>query len=161
MGWRVWGERLETGDLTSNPPRVSQSVKFNENVVLRGCRTWIVVQNKSLITLTGLTMKVYSDRAGAPGKLLHTSTKVWSGLSDIITLEHGVKEIYFDWDDPVFKSTDTYHFALAATTYTGDVDNHIAWRRGYPDPVYQTNLSILTTKITVFPFALYFIGSEL
>lgn len=155
MGWRVWGQPISTSDGTAG---VSQKVKFNTNLVLRACRIWLIFYNNP--TLTSVTMKIYSDDGGTPKKLLHSSTTTLT-KSEIITLSNGVKEIYFEFDYPAFDGDDYYHFVLFANGYTGTDSSHIAWRQGWPDPVYMTNYTPSLVNLGVAPRTIYFIGSEL
>lgn len=157
MGWRVFGEPFATADLASGL-RVFQPVIFNKNIVLKACRAWFIVYNNP--TFTDLSMAIYSNSAGAPKKLLHTSTNAITKAT-MCTLTNGVKEVYFEFNYPVFNSTDTYHFVPRATGYTGSDSSHLAWRAGFPDPVYRTNVDSSYTKLGVSPYCLYFIGDDL
>lgn len=156
MAWRVWGEPITTSEATSG---VSQKVKFNTNLVLRACRVWLIFYNDP--ALTSATMKIYSnDSSGNPKKLLHTSTTTLT-KAQMITLENGVKEVYFEFDYPTFDADDSYHFVLFLTGYTGNDSTHVAWRQAWPDPVYTTNWTPDLINLSVAPYTIYFIGSEL
>jgi len=160
MAWEVWGNPYLTGEL-SNTTR-HQPVIFHDDIVLRACRTWVVIYNNPVFT--NLQMKIYSSElvggSQVPKKLLHTSSNSPT-KAEIITLSNGVKEIYFDFDFPVFSANDTYHFVLSGTGYTGTTDSHIAWQKAFPDPVNRTGLTLSANDIGIAPFQLYFIGSEL
>lgn len=155
MAWTVWGDPITTAALTAG---VSQKVKFNTNLVLKACRIWLIFYNNP--ALTSLTMKIYSDDGGSPKKLLHTSTNSPT-KAQIITLENGVKELYFDFNYPVFDADDHYHFVLFGSGYTGTDSSHIAWRQAWPDPVYDTNWTPTWVNINQSPYSIYFIGSDL
>lgn len=154
-GWKVWGNPILTADMTAG---VSQKVKFNTNLVLRACRIWLIFYNEP--ALTNLTMKIYSDDGGTARKLLHTSTNTPTKAS-MITLANGVREIYFDFNYPTFDADDYYHFVLTGSGYTGTDSTHIAWRHGWPDPVYTSGWTPSLTNINTSPYAIYFIGSSL
>jgi hypothetical protein len=155
MAWKVWANPILTADLAAG---VSQKVRFNSNVVLRACRIWLIFYNNP--ALTDLTMKIYSNDGGVPRKLLHSSTTTLT-KSQIITLENGVKEVYFDFNYPSFDGDDFYHFVLTGSGYTGTASSHIAWRVGWPDPVYLTNFTPNLANCGTAPLAIYFIGSSL
>ena len=155
MGWKVYGERLETADLTGT--RVNQSYQPNKNLVIRGCRIWIIVNNNP--PFTDLNMKIYSNDNGDPGKLLHTSTNVQTKAA-LITLANGVIETFFDFADVPMHSNDTYRFVLNGTGYTGTDSSHLAWRRGWPNPVYRPSGFGFSDLVTA-PLTLYTIGAEL
>jgi hypothetical protein len=158
MGWRVFGERLATADLSPNF-RVFQPVVFNKRVILRACRTWFINYNDA--AFTNITMKIYSNSpSDAPDVLIHSSTTTLT-KAQIFTLANGVREVYFEFNNPVFTSTDTFHFVPVATGYTGTDSTHLAWKRGWPDPVYRTGISFTYPKLGTAPYDLYFIGSEL
>lgn len=157
MGWRVFGERFETADF-SGSPRVYQKITFNSDIVLLAIRTSFIVYNDP--TFTALSLKIYSNNAGAPGKLLHTSTNTVSKTS-LCTLENGVKECYFEFTNkPMFKGLDSYILVPACTGYTGDEDEHLAWMRAFPDGVYDTNVDQTFENLCLRPFQLTVIGAE-
>jgi hypothetical protein len=155
-GWRVWGDPYTTAEM-SNSSR-HQKVEFDDNYILKAVRTWVIIYNNP--TFTSLNMKVYSDNAGVPGKLLHTSTNNLL-KSEIHTLDNGVKEIYFDFNEIPVRSGDIYHFVINASGYTGSETSHIAWMKAFPDPVYATGLTVSFSNLLYLPYQLYFIGSEL
>lgn len=157
MALKVYGERLETSDLSSGL-RVYQKVIFGSNIALRALRTSFVVFNDP--AFTALSMNVYSMTGNTPKKLLYQSTNTFA-KADVITEDHGLREIYFEFDYPVFKGTDSYAFVPRGTGYTGSVSSHLAWTRAWPDPVYRTNVSSGVIDIMRAPFHIYYIGDEL
>lgn len=157
MPWHVWGRPITTTEMTDTT--VHQPVIFNKKLILEGCRIWMVVYNDPVFT--DLSMKIYSDRDGLPKKLLHTSTSSIT-KSQMHTLPNGVKEIFFTFDRPIFTETDTYHFVLTGTGYTGDDNSHLAWKKAFPDAVYQEGLPTLAMiRLGIWPYDIYFIGAEL
>lgn len=156
MGWRVWGDSYSTAALTDKS--MYQQVTFQNNYIIRGVRTWLVVYNDP--AFTSINMKVYSNEGGLPRKLLYTSSNVLL-KADVHTLANGVKEVYFDFDNASFRSGDSYHFVINAVGYTGSDTSHLAWMKAFPDPVYQTGLTISFSGLLTFPYQIYFIGSEL
>jgi hypothetical protein len=155
-GWRVWGWRYDTSELADTT--VYQPVIFNKKAILEGCRIWVIAYNDPVFT--SLSMKIYSDKDGLPKTLLHTSTNVVA-KSDMLTLANGIKEIFFTFNRPTFNSTDTYHFVLNATGYTGNTGSHLAWMKAFPDPVYREGLTLSVTNLNRNPMTIYFIGAEL
>jgi hypothetical protein len=135
---------------------------MNENTVLLGCRIWVIVYGDP--AFTDLSMKIYGDNqdAGAgehyPDGLIATSTNSLT-KAQIITLDNGVKEIYFDWDRVPLQANSWYNFKLIASGYSPVGTEHLAWRLGYPRYVYETNLTIQPVKLSVLPFSIYFIGA--
>ena len=109
MGWKVWGEPLQTADLSGNL-RVFQNVIPNRNIILRAVRIWIIFYNNP--TITSLSMDIYSvDPDGNPKELLHSATNSLT-KAEMITDTNGVKEVFFEFNYPVLKSNDTYAFVL-------------------------------------------------
>jgi len=156
MGWKVRAARFLTTELNGTT-LVSQKFRFNKNVVLRGVRSQFVFYNDPAFTTLGF--RLYSDRNGEPGKLLYSSaTKT---KAEIITLENGVKEPFFSFDLPTFKSTTWLHLVPIATGYTGTGTTFIAWRKAWPDPIYRTGLTITYTNAPTSPYMIHFIGAEL
>src|SRR5690606_24496540 len=129
MTYRVWADPFDD-DMTGTT--LNQPATFPENVVLRGARAGFVFYNNP--TLTALSLAIYSDRSGAPGGLLHRSS--WRAKGDIITLENGVRETYFDFSDVNLQGGVTYHFAAQASGYAPTSSSYLAWLRAFPDPVY-------------------------
>lgn len=159
MAWRVWGERLETADLDGTNKRVFQPFIPNKDMILIGVRAWVIVYNNP--TFTDLFMKIYSDNANSPGELVATSTNLIT-KAEMITLANGVKEIPFLFDEFNMRATDRYHFILGAHGYTANWDTAgLAWRKGWPDPVYTTNIVTDFTSVGESPYTLYAIGSEI
>jgi hypothetical protein len=67
--------------------------------------------------------------------LIHTSSNTLT-KSEIITLENGVKEVYFNFDEPTFNGNDLYNVVINGTGYVPTVNSYIAWRQSFPDTVY-------------------------
>jgi hypothetical protein len=150
MSWRLYGERIETADM-SGTPRVFQSVTFPKSKLIKAFRTWIIFYNTPVFT--ALTFKIYSSLSNAPGQLLYTSSKSYSP-SDISTQAYGAVEIYFDFTNPIFLRKDTYQLALSASGYVGTASSHLAWVRGIPDPNNAIDVSVNTKNIGRLPFYL-------
>ena len=160
MGWLVYGENLETSDLTTTAK--FQPVKFGKDSILIGIRTWLIIYNDPVFT--NLNMKIYSNDASSgansPKKLLATSTNVQTKTA-IHTLENGVKEIWFDFDKPVFNGKDIFNLVLNGTGYIGTSDSHIAWLKAFPNPVYSSGYTPSMLTIPYAPYEAYFIGASL
>lgn len=159
MGWRVFGERWATSELTDTTK--AQKFKPNDDMLLLAVRTWVIVYNNP--TYTSLNMKIYSNNAGSPGTLLHTSDNVQL-KADVCTLANGVKEIYFAFNAPQgvpLQASDYYHIVINGSGYTGSDSAHLAWMKAFPDPVYQTGISVTFENLAVSPYAMYFIGARL
>jgi len=135
MGWRVFGEKIFTADAATT--RVHQPFKPDKNILVKAFRTWLIFYNNPTWTGT-VTMDIYNTAGGdVPGtKILHSSTNSFT-KGDIITDLNGVREIYFQFNDVPLKEDDTYHCVHKFTSYTGTDASHIAWRLGFPEPVYE------------------------
>lgn len=160
MGWKVYADEFTTADLTGVSKY--QSVSFGSDLILVGVRTWIVVYNDP--TFTNLNMKIYSNEVissvNTPKKLLATSTNV-QAKSVIHTLPNGVKEIYFDFNYPAFNGLDIYNIVINGTGYTYAASSHLAWMKGYPNPVYSGGYTPALETLPYAPYELYFIGANL
>lgn len=156
MGWTVWGTELISTDLTSTA--IYQPITFNDDIILRAVRTWVIVYNDPVFT--DLSLKIYSNDAGLPKKLLATSTNVIT-KAEMITETNGVKEIYFEFNYPSFNGADTYHFVLNGTGYAPAGGSHLAWMKAFPDAVYQGGYTPALETIGVAPYQLYCIGAAL
>lgn len=159
MSGKVWGRVCLSGELSDQT--MFQPVKPNKNMILRAIRTWLIFYNNP--TVTSFSVDIYSDRPNGtqhePGVLLHSSTNS-QAKSSIITLDNGYKETYFTFDDVNLNANTWYNFVLSASGYSYQANSYVAWRLGFPDPVYSTNLVVATSKLARFPFAMYLIGAE-
>lgn len=157
MGWRVWGTRLVDTDLTSGT-NVFQPFKPNSNIMLRAIRTWFIFYNDP--TITSLTMSIYSNDGGTPGQKIFDSSTTHT-KAQMITLENGVKEVYFQFDDVAMRAEDTYHFVPRGTGYSSNWDTSgLAWMKGFPDPVYRP-AGFDFESLGNAPYTLYAIGANL
>ena len=141
MAWKVYGTPYASGDLSDTT--VSQGIKFHQNMLVKAFRIWVVVVGAPV--MTGLRLKVYgnNEQSDIPSKLLYTSSNSWDMADILTTYTHGVKEIYFDFDDSFSVHADNlYHLVLNADTYTPSGSNEFAWRTVWPDPVYTENYTV-------------------
>lgn len=159
-GWKVWADPFETTDLTSNAR--FQSATFGQDLILRAVRTWIIVYNDP--AFTSLNMKIYSNEViggnNTPKKLLATSTNTQL-KADVHTLANGVKEIWFEFDYPVFNGADIFNFVINGVGYTYSVGSHLAWMKAFPNPVYSGGYTPAIETLPYAPYELYFIGAQL
>ena len=107
-------------------------------------------------------MRVYSNSASTtPRALIYTSTNVVTS-AQMCTLANGIKEVYFEFNDAIFNSTDVYHFVPYINGYSGNsTSKHLAWKHSYPDPAYQTGLTIDWNFLLESPYDLTFVGAEI
>lgn len=158
MGWTLWADSYSTSEITDNSKSVA--VTFGDDGVFRACRTWIIIYNDP--TFTSLSMKIYSNNSsGSPRKLLATSTNVQL-KADVHTLPNAPKEIWFEFDYFPVQANEIYHFVLTGSGYTGSSSSHIAWVKGYPDPVLPHDGGAVTfVDVVSSAYAWYPIWSRL
>ena len=162
MGWRVWGDPFESGELLTTAK--FQTVQMNSDVILRAVRTWVIYVEDPVYT--SLSMKIYSNEvvsgSNTPRKLLHTSTDVRTPaeIKGVTDLPHGVREIFFNFNDVNLKGADKYNFVLNGSDYAPSGDSHLAWMKGFPDPVNSTGYTPYIERIGVAPYQIYFIGGQ-
>ena len=157
MTWRMIGKPFATADMVGTPT-ISQKVLLPNDCVLKAVRAGVIQYANP--AWTNLTMKIYSDRSGVIGKLLHTSTTLVLKAA-FSTLDHAYKETYFDFDYPVLKGGDSYHFVLSASGYTGNDSAHLAWRTAYPDPVYRTGFTPTAANADNHPLDIHLLTSRI
>ena len=156
MTWKIFADYYSTNSELSNAEK-SGKIKFNKNVVLRYARTWIILHDVE--NFTGLKMRIYSDKKGEKGALLAESENSWS-KADLISQAYGVKEIWFKFNYVPFNKDNFYHVALIGTPTNFSTTKHIAWVQAWPDPVYTEGLDSSFEKISISPYAIYYIGAE-
>lgn len=162
MGSTVYGRVAEAGDLVDGSKIMYQPFKTNSNKVLIGLRHWMIFYDNP--TITGMKCAIYADDFSTgdhlPSTKIQESTKVWS-KAEIISLNNGFFEIYYDFANIPLQEDTWYHAVFYADTYTPVGDAHVAYRTGFPDPVYTLNLTIDPIKLDSFPLAMYLIGADL
>lgn len=163
MGWTVWGDVWES-TLAMQNTTLFQTVQMNSDVILKAVRTWIIYIDNPVYT--SLNMKIYSNEVvgsvNTPRKLLHTSTDVRlpSEIKGETNLPHGVREIYFNFDNVNLRGADKYNFVINASGYAPAGNAHLAWMKGFPDPVNRTGYTPYIERIGVAPYQIYFIGGQ-
>jgi len=168
MTWKVFGERYDTLAALE----ATQDFTFDDDLFLRGSQDWFVFFSSP--TFTTLSMNIYSDRNGSPGAIVKTSSKTWTKAEIIAEgtqletgaaftdLRNGVIKLYWDWDDFPLKGGTKYHMVFNATGYTGDENSHIAWRKGWPDPVYTEGFTTTIISAAKDPRMIAgFVGSDI
>lgn len=151
MTWSLYGEKLETADM-SGTLRVFQPFVLEKSRDIKAFKTWLIYFNSPVFT--NLYLRVYSDRDGYPGSLLWTSDKYWTS-SEVSTEAYAAKELWFDFDNPIsLRKNTTNHLVLYASGYTGDGLTHLAWVRGIPDPNNEIDITINTKNVARVPFYL-------
>lgn len=154
MAWSIYASRWESGELDDTSQ--FQVIKPVKDIVLKAVRTWIVIYNAP--TFSNLTMKIYANdknvSADQPGALLATSSTQWN-LADLTTENNAVKETYFEFDDFNMNGEDEYCFVMAADSYVYLASSHLAWRKAWPDPVYQAAYTPTIPNMGRAPFEIY------
>ena len=154
MGYDVFGAPYDTGQLsdTSNFTKF----KFKSNLILKAIRINIIVIDNP--TFTDLNLKVYSDRAGVPDKLLATSTNVQTKAA-IHTLANAAKEIFFEFAEQAFLGEVFYHLVLNGTGYSPTASKYLLWEIQGVDPIYSGG-SAAILKFGLNPFKFSVISSD-
>lgn len=158
MSWTVYGERFIDSDF-SGSPRVFQPFTLARDTKLKALMTWFILVNAP--SLTTLGMKIYDDKNGSPTVLKATFTKTFTLAQALTTYNHGIKQLGFDFTNPLWLKADTtYHFVpyVAGSALTNA--SHIAWMRGFPDPNTTQTVTLAPTKISQVPFYLGLIGAD-
>lgn len=148
MAWSVYGEELLTGS------DFSQKITPSESMFLKAVRTYVVIYGTP--TFGTISLRVYSNQGGAPASLMATANTTWT-LAQLTAQANALKEIYFEFDSPLFLGVDSYHLQLFVSGYTGTVSSHVAWVRNFPE---ATNSHTPTVEgIAEGPFRLALIGA--
>jgi hypothetical protein len=156
MPWKVYCDTYTTSAFSNGEKTIR--ARFNKNVILKACRTWVVFVNEPVVT--DFKMEIWTDNNNSKGIKLYDSLNTLT-KSEIITLENGVKEIYFEFDDLPFDGDIYYHFVLTGSGASFSDTSLVAWMKGWPDPVYREGLTINYENLLIAPYTIYFIGAEL
>lgn len=149
MTWKVYGRSWDPGELSDTS--VYQTFTPGSNIILKAIRTWVICYNDP--TFTSLTMKLYSR---GPGVLIASSTTTFTKAQILETYGNGVKGLYFNFSHVPLVDSDSYDIVMSAVGYSPTSSAYLAWMQAYPDPVYQTGLTINRDMINRMP---YFIES--
>jgi hypothetical protein len=152
--WTIFVEKYD--DLSGTD--AFQKATIDDDCVLRAVKAWLYFQNNP--TFTSVSMKIYSNNGGVPGKLLHTCTNVQL-KADLFSQNSAVVETYFEFNYPTLKAGDSYHFVIQASGYTGSDTSFISWKKAYPDPVNTTGLTINPVNLGTNPLAITFYTADL
>lgn len=141
----------------NNYEKFSQ-VTLSENSILTFARTTIGIYGNP--TFTNLGLKIFSDNDDSKGKLLYTSSRLWT-KADLFTLNNGFMEVYFEFPSITLRKDLKYRFSVGGTGATFTGDSHAFWVHGFPDPVYKEGLTTTYLSAAVTPYHLVLIGSKL
>lgn len=150
-----YGDVLYTADFAAADK--AQKIVLDEDYYVLACRPWLIFFNNP--TFDSLLMKLYSERDGAPGDLLFTSSSL--SKADIIAEANGLKELYFEFNAPFgvpIQGGRNYYISLSGSGYVGDDSSHIAWKKAFPDCPVDTDQELDYAKVLVAPRQLTLIG---
>lgn len=171
MAWTVYGARIEdedcAGGLSGDHPIVYQVFTIPRELKLKAIRSWFIF--KGAPDFNALYMQVFAMNSGSvpPRASLAIAGRTESGtsgpwvLSDILTEEaHGIKELYFQFTDPIWLRRGTYAIAPFIDGPSFTAQSHIAWMKHFPDPPHETSEELSVANIGRIPFNFALIGSD-
>lgn len=144
MAWRMIGTTIFTADVAGVPSVTQRFRHPTKSISLRGVQVGVILYNDP--AFTALSLRVYSDRAGEPGKLLATSTNSWTKAQCLLLEVNAIKFAGFTFEYLNLIAGEWYHLALIPTGYTGNDASHVGWRISYPNPQYPTGLTLNAAK---------------
>jgi hypothetical protein len=160
MTWRVLGKPIYTADNSASAPGVYQKIKLPSNLLANAFRVMVAHYNNP--TYTSLELKIYGNRNGAIGKLLHTSTNTITKATIAATENHSLKETYFEFSPEIpLKAGEEYFASIFINgAYVGDSSTHIAFVSTWPDPIFDTGITQTQAKASNYPLRLSIFGTE-
>lgn len=159
--WKVLAKPYDS-DSSISDKSIFQSVKFDENVVLKAVMAWVMVFNNP--TFNYLFMDIYSDddqqAARTPKKLLHTSTNMQL-KAEIHSLNYACKEVYFEFGNINLRRETWFNFSMNANGYSdASAAKHLAWKSTYPDPQYPEGVTLSQAAAGQYPLTFVPIFAE-
>lgn len=158
MAWRMLYIPIFTADNAAAIPTIAQKFRLQvgeENKILAGLVAGVICYGNPVFT--AITMELWTDKAGAPGRLLTTSTTQFT-KAQILTLGGAGNSAYsqlgFGFPRIPMKAGMFYHAVVRLSGYTGVEGSHVGWRQSYPDPQYRTGITIESVEAAKFPFEL-------
>lgn len=158
MSYRVWGDRISTGDFVALS--AFQVIKLNKNFVILAAKVSLIVYNSPVYDF--IRGNLYTVVNGKPESLICTSDNIFKP-ADVCAVANGVKEIYFTFKSPYgvrFSGLDQIAFVLTASGYVGDANSHLAMQKAWPDPVYKLNFTPTLENLPVAPRRIALIGAR-
>lgn len=155
MAWKVYGDWYTTAQLSDASK--FQTITPNANMILRAVRARLIFYNDP--AFTDLNCKIYSnDTSGgsnSPNVLLSTSDSIIK--SQILTLDNGVREVYFNFNYLPLHADTKYNVVINGTGYTGNSSSHIAINKAWPQTIYG-GFTPAGDNLLTAPNYLYFVG---
>lgn len=154
---RYYGDPFSDADMTGT----SKSIRFkpNDEIILRAIKTWLIL-NDYTSTFGTMICYLYSDRNSSPGALIATSTNSFTKSTLNGVYDSGVREPYFTFDDISLHPNTYYHIVINCSSYIYAENNHIAWRKAWPDPVYRTGWNQTYEELGIAPYCLTIVGAK-
>lgn len=161
MTLRILGRPIYTADNSVSAPGVSQKVKLAANLLVKSFRVGVSHYNNPIYTT--IDLKIYGNRNGFLGKLLHTSTNTITKEIIAVTEIHTLKETFFEFSSaPALRAGEEYFIALFINgAYVGDSAKHLAWNNTWPDPIFDTGVIQTQAKAAKYPLSTAIIGCTL
>lgn len=158
MGWRSLYYPIMTADNAAAVPTIAQKFRIQvgeANRILAGLVAGVFHYGNP--AFTAITMEVWTDKNGSPGRLLATSTTSYT-KAQLLTLggpnNSGYSILGFAFPRIPLKAGMFYHAVVRLSGYTGNNGSHVGWRQSYPDPQYRTGVTIQGKEAANFPFEL-------
>lgn len=161
MGWRSLYFPITTADNAAAVPTISQKFRIQvsqdslNGKILAGLAAGIFYYGNP--AFTAITMEIWTDKGGTPGRLLATSTTSYA-KSQLLTLgganNSGYSILGFAFPRIPLRAGMFYHAVIRLSGYTGNDGSHVGWRQSWPDPQYRTGITIEGKEAGYFPFEL-------
>lgn len=160
--WKMIGKPISTAEMALTVPTISQRWRLptsKPNSLLQGAGVGLIFHDS---LFTNLSLELWSDRSGSPSKLIATSQTTWTKtqVDAQFPLDYKVVFMGFEFTPVPIRKGVYYHLALRATGYTGNDDNHIAWRHQYPDPAYAVSFDEEVVNAAWYPLEAMIFAAE-
>jgi hypothetical protein len=160
MSRTIWFKSFDSGQLANN--QVFQPLRYNNNKIIRYCRAVLIFVGAP--NFENLRMNVYANDENkqnpTPTQLIHISTNSWS-LAELMTLDHGWKDVYFKFNDFHMRGGVYYNFVLSATGYSPTSSSYLGVELEYPNPIHRENYTPTYVNFATSPYKIYTIGADL
>lgn len=158
MGWRNLYYPISTADNAAAVPTIAQKFRLattSVDAILAGFMAGLFFYGNPVFT--AITMEIWTDKGGSPGRLLATSTTSYL-KAVLLTLgganNSGYRLLGFAMPRIPLKKGMYYHAVVRLSGYTGTDASHVGWRQSYPDPQYRTGVTFEGKEAANFPFEL-------
>lgn len=158
--WTHLGKPLYSADVAAAIPTTFQKFRITtgyKNQIVKEAMIGLFFFNEP--SFGNVKAEIWSDNGGAPGRKMAESDSYSQAECNTDTFAYRI--MTFTFPRVAIKKNTFYYLVIRPSSYSGDVDAHIAWRQSWPDPQYRAGVTITLEASATFPFDVVFTTDDL